>query len=164
MILSYPVAMFQTLTSRSQPPLTKISPHGTIVHTPITWPCSVFWFSPLASYTWILALSIANTIYLGVRCSVVTTPKSGVTYWLHLPLLFHADSTMYFCLKWDRYEAGRGRCDRPGALLDDMSRQLPDRVRSKSELPSVELASARLGFRRNVFDERVREGFWVGWL
>lgn len=69
---------------------------------------------------------------------------------------------MYFCLKWDRYEAGRGRCDRAGALFDDMSRQLPERARPKSEVPSDELASTKLGFFRNVFDERVREGFCVG--
>lgn len=35
---TYPVAISQTLTSRSQPPLTSVSPQGTIAHTPMTWP------------------------------------------------------------------------------------------------------------------------------
>lgn len=37
-LATYPVAMFQTRTSLSQPPDTKVSPQGTIAHTPITWP------------------------------------------------------------------------------------------------------------------------------
>ena len=38
---TYAVLRSHTLTSRSQPPLTRVSSHGTIAQTPITWPCSV---------------------------------------------------------------------------------------------------------------------------
>jgi WD40 repeat protein len=60
-VLSYPVAMFQTRTSRSQPPLTKMSSHGTIAHTPNgRWSRGMtFWSAEAAtakfeSGTWLL--------------------------------------------------------------------------------------------------------------
>ena len=45
----YPVAIFQTLTSRSQPPETSVSPQGTMAQTPITWPCRHLRWRPSGS-------------------------------------------------------------------------------------------------------------------
>jgi len=117
-----PVAMFQTRTSRSQPPLTSMSSHGTIAQTPITWPLSVFWWSPLVLKTCILALSMATTMYLSVRCRLVTTPCSGVICLIMLsPPFRQAASTIYFCLKCDRYDCVCGLLLIRGLLGPDSS-------------------------------------------
>lgn len=76
----------------------------------MTWPCSVFWLSPTVSKTWIFALSSATTIYFFVKCKLVTTPWSGVICRAsHTPPLRQAVSTIYLCLKCDRYVVAGGR-------------------------------------------------------
>ena len=108
--------MFQTRTSRSQPPVTRLSSQGTMAHTPITWPWRHLRCLPSVSKTKILALSRATMMYLSVRCNPVTTAWSGVICLCStLPPTRQAVSTWYFCLKWLRYVIAFGRVRLPGA-------------------------------------------------
>lgn len=117
--MAYPVFKSQTRTSLSHPPLTRVSPQGTIAQTPITCPCNVRCESPLVSKTWILALSSATMIYFSVRCRLVTTPPSWVMLrTVLMPPERQAASTRYRCLKCDLYVRRAGRAGEPSALRD----------------------------------------------